>query len=272
MTQQVLENTSSHELVAASDSNFIAFWSAYGKVEGSTLQVTPKVVWFYTGIEDPLFNGVLYIESDPISVKTTFDDLQTRIEEQGSPAFWWAGPQSNQEELGKLLERQGLQSLGDGPGMAMDLELIDDKLETIANFSIQKVHSKEMQALWAQTAGVGTGGFSDIAIESFIKAEVSMNKQLYNTQPRYIGFLDGTPVATSAMVLDSGVAGIYAVATIPEARRRGIGTIMTVIPLLEAKKLGYRVGILQSSAMGYSVYQKIGFRDVCKYGLFLQSE
>jgi predicted acetyltransferase len=71
--------------------------------------------------------------------------------------------------------------------------------------------------------------------------------------------------------LDSGVAGIYAVATIPEARGRGIGTIMTVMPLLEARQIGYRVGILQASSMGYSIYKKIGFKDVCKYRLYLQS-
>jgi predicted acetyltransferase len=78
-------------------------------------------------------------------------------------------------------------------------------------------------------------------------------------------------VATSALVLDSGVAGIYAVATIPEARGKGIGRIMTVLPLVEAKQLGFRLGILQASSMGYSLYKKIGFREVFKYKLYLHS-
>lgn len=73
------------------------------------------------------------------------------------------------------------------------------------------------------------------------------------------------------MVLDSGVAGIYAVATIPEVRRKGIGEIMTVMPLNEARQNGYRVGILQSSSLGYSLYKKIGFKEVCKFYLFFRS-
>ena len=103
------------------------------------------------------------------------------------------------------------------------------------------------------------------------RIEATLTDPQYKAQHRYIGFLNGTPVATSALVLDSGVAGIYAVATIPEARRRGIGRIMTVIPLLEARQIGYRVGILQASSMGYSIYKKLGFSDVCMYREYLQS-
>ena len=115
-----------------------------------------------------------------------------------------------------------------------------------------------MQALWAQVAATGTG-FSDTATHQLEKLEATLTHTQYMAQKRYIGFLGEKPVATSALVLDSGVAGIYAVATIPEARRKGIGEFMTVVPLLEAEQMGYRVGILQASSMGYPIYKRIGF-------------
>ncbi|HET6662409.1 MAG TPA: GNAT family N-acetyltransferase, partial [Rubrobacter sp.] len=87
---------------------------------------------------------------------------------------------------------------------------------------------------------------------------------------RYIAYQDGVAVATSALLLHAGVAGIFAVATIPQARRRGLGTAVTQAPLLEARRRGYRVGTLQSSPMGFPVYGRLGFREVCHpIGLFL---
>jgi len=268
--QKIIEDIPSHELLTALESSMIAFWSAYGRANGSTLQATSNVVWFYTGIQVPLFNGVLSVTLKPDGVKAIVDSLQARIDEQGAPAFWWIGPQSKPDNLGTLLEQHGLEPAGEVPGMAIDLVLIDNQPEMSTNFTIQKVSNTEMQALWARIAAVGTG-FPDVVTEVMARVEATLTDPPYKAQHRYIGLLNGTPVATSALVLDSGVAGIYAVATIPEARRKGIGRIMTVIPLLEAKQIGYRVGILQASSMGYSIYEKIGFKDVCKYRLYLQS-
>ena len=63
------------------------------------------------------------------------------------------------------------------------------------------------------------------------------------------------------MLLALGVAGLYNVATLPEARGKGIGAYMSFAPLLEAREDGYRIGILQASDMGRSVYERLGFQD-----------
>jgi GNAT superfamily N-acetyltransferase len=207
----------------------------------------------------------------PGDVKPVVDNLQAKIDERGASALWWLGPQSSPENIGTLLEEYGLQNAGETPGMAVDLALLNSTPTTIENLTIKKASNTEMQALWARTAAIGTG-FSETAAAEMAQLEATLTDPDYKAQHRYIGFLDGTPVATSAMVLDSGVAGIYAVATIPEARRKGIGETMTVRPLLEAKQMRYHIGILQASEMGYAIYKRIGFKDVCKFHIYLQSK
>jgi predicted N-acetyltransferase YhbS len=59
------------------------------------------------------------------------------------------------------------------------------------------------------------------------------------------------------------------VATLHEARGRGIGAAITLQPLLDARKLGYRAGILQASDMGFSIYERLGFKHLCQMENFL---
>ena len=74
--------------------------------------------------------------------------------------------------------------------------------------------------------------------------------------------LDGENVAT-AMAFDLGSdCGIYNVTTLERARRRGLGTALTVVHLHDALARGCRTGSLQSTEMAERVYALIGFRDL----------
>jgi predicted acetyltransferase len=44
---------------------------------------------------------------------------------------------------------------------------------------------------------------------------------------------------------------------------------MTLAPLHEARARGYQIGVLQASALGYSVYRRLGFEDFGKLSVYL---
>ncbi len=88
----------------------------------------------------------------------------------------------------------------------------------------------------------------------------------------YLGNIDGTPVGTSSLFLDQGVAGIHGVTTVPEFRGRGIGTTMTLSPLIDARGKGYAIGDLFSSEMAFGIYRKLGFQGYGKGYIHLWQE
>lgn len=266
-----IPNLSSDELLSSMESNLVAYWSPYGRAKGSAASQDENVYWYYTGIMVDIANGVLYARLSPDGVETVVRQLQARIEAQGAPLLWWLNPLSTPANIGSLLERYGLQAAGEVPGMALDLNELDEEQNQLEHFEIRQVDSVELQKTWARVAGKGTG-FPDAEVEAFSSLEAGLSDPQYRAQFRYIGYLEGDPVATSAMALGSGVAGIYAVATLPQARRKGIGRLMTVLPLLDARRQGYRTGVLQASPMGFPIYQKIGFRQVCNFNLYVQAK
>jgi GNAT superfamily N-acetyltransferase len=257
-------------LQAAMDRNMAAYWAPYGRGADCERHEEGGTVWLYTGVATPLFNGVFNPSLDAAGVHAVMKALAERIARRGATAFWWIGPGAKPGDIGALLEQQGVKAVGSVPGMVAQLATIDDREASIPGFEIRKVEGTEMRALWGRIAAIGTG-FTEQAVAQMERIEPTIDDPRYAGQIRYLGFLDGKPVASSALVLDEGLAGIYAVATLPEARKKGIGRAMTLAPLLEARSLGHETGILQASSAGFPIYSKMGFREVCRYSLYLQS-
>jgi ribosomal protein S18 acetylase RimI-like enzyme len=84
----------------------------------------------------------------------------------------------------------------------------------------------------------------------------------------YLARVGGQDVATAINVVEGDAVGIYNVATPPEHRGRGYGGAITRHAARDGFTAGAEFAYLQSSLMGESVYQRLGFREVETYTLF----
>jgi GNAT superfamily N-acetyltransferase len=80
-----------------------------------------------------------------------------------------------------------------------------------------------------------------------------------------VGLLDGRPMTTALVHVSGRTAGIYNVATLPDARGRGAGAAATWAAVMAGRDLGAEHATLQSSPSGYPVYSRMGFVDVGRY-------
>jgi GNAT superfamily N-acetyltransferase len=78
----------------------------------------------------------------------------------------------------------------------------------------------------------------------------------------YIARLDGRPVSCVGTHDLDGDSCILYVATLPEARGRGLARKLLTLALHEARERGATTTSLQATKMGYSVYARLGYRDL----------
>jgi GNAT superfamily N-acetyltransferase len=72
------------------------------------------------------------------------------------------------------------------------------------------------------------------------------------------------PVGACSMFVNDSVAGFYDVGVLEKERNRGIGSAMMAHALHVARERGATQAVLLSSGMGYGLYRRAGFREVCK--------
>ena len=76
----------------------------------------------------------------------------------------------------------------------------------------------------------------------------------------YVGYAAGRPVASGMGWRSGRTIGVYAISTVPAARRRGYGEAMTARVVADGIAAGCDVAALQASEAGRPIYERLGFR------------
>lgn len=266
--RDVLEDFSPQALVNAIEDNSIEGVKAWRRWPGIEFHEDTDMLWTISSVPHPIFNNVFSAHVERGEVDAAICKAISRARRRGVRMGWWISPSTRPGDLGKCLEAEGFISGGSSTGMAVDLFALKKGLPISNTLRVVEVKNIEEVQSWAKVSSIG------FDIPSFVEKawfDVHVSVGLGDDAPwrLYLASVDEKPIATSALYLGAGVAGIASVATIPEARRQGAGTAVTRYPLMEARRRGYKIGVLWSTEEALGVYRTLGFREYCKADYFM---
>ena len=249
-----------------------ANWEAYhyclGRSPNAELSIGRYLKWLMTNLPDFFMNLVVCTRVPSEGADELIESALAHFRSMKIGKFSWLARENVPSTvIDKTLLAHGLTFRESfATEMAVNLSTLPETLPTHHDLRIVPVVDGYMLRQWIHVASIGfriNEKYEKFWYDLFVYA-------IFTPQFRtYLALLNGKPVGTSQLFLSEGVAGIYNVTCIPEARGQGIGSAVTLAPLLEAREMGYRIGVLQASKQGYNVYCRLGFQDFGNLSLYL---
>jgi ribosomal protein S18 acetylase RimI-like enzyme len=271
MMANIFEDLSAEALSRVSVEHYFDSFTCFSVVHNvEVYQGEDMIRVVSAGIPNWLTNTVLRCRIPDDRVDRVIDETNEYFYAKGVVPYWRLCPGDLPDDLEVRLANKGFALEAEEPAMAVDLMQLDQPMKTPEGLMIEHVSdaaTMKEKHIWITQLGMGKS-LGSLLMEMY---------SAYGFDPasdwqHYIGFLDGKPVSCASVFYAAGVAGIYAVITLPEAQRQGIGSTMTLKALLEARDRGYRVALLQSSEMGYNVYRRLGFKTCFKIKTYVPPE
>jgi GNAT superfamily N-acetyltransferase len=261
-----LTDLSAPAIIRANEENNYAFTPFSHGWKRAVVYKRPEINWVMTGVKCPTCNVAFHAYLTPENVDKTIEKFLAEGKKRNVPLQWYIGHDNTPMDLEERLSTHGFTSRGLGPGMAIDLKAMNEDEKPPAGLKIIEVEDEKTLEAWCHIVSTSFGipPHTEPALKEWFKTDLEYKLPL----KLYLGLMDGKPAAASMYYLGAGVAGIYFVAALPEVRNKGVGFAITQKPLREAKKLGYRIGVLGASKMGEPVYLRMGFKEYFKTGSY----
>jgi len=235
---------------------------------GSVLIDGPPGTCLITGIKHFQMNGIFRNALGGDEGDGAFEEALAPFLEREMPFIWWMSPPGSPADMADRLMKKGLSHGGDCAGMSLDLAGWRVEENSTTGVLLREVESRK--ALDDFTIPLGTAfELPDFVVDAFTGIADKVGYGAEKHWRHFIATVEGRPAASASLMLQGSIASIWNVATLPELRRRGIGTAVTAKALREAKRAGCTRAVLISSSMGLGAYKCLGFRECCTISQFI---
>ena len=234
------------------------------------LRQMPGVLIISSGIAFPMFNSAFHLAPTLGSM----EELERRIaiarvhfNVRGLRWCYWVCEDRLQRSVARrtreIFGRYGMHMAMSSPGMVTDA--LPPPTRAFPELEIRRVDDEPSRLAFAHIMSVAFG------IPFAVANEVYGTENVWRTGfTGYIGYLGGTPVTSTAIVIEADVIGIYAVGTLPGHQRRGYAEAI-LRHAVDRARAGSSLErlVLQSSQAGLPLYLKLGFRKVTEFQVFV---
>lgn len=243
------------EVIETNDTEFCCHWAQAAEVE-----LTREEYWYRlsSAISHPYFNSIFEATIPPDEISEAIQRALTYYRSKNLPMCWWVGPQSQPDDLGKLLVDRGLTHVATEVVMAMrpfeaDYERVSDEVE------VQAVTSATDLRTWVEvmTSVYDLPNFTQEPwFQILKKAGIGSRNKLQH----FVALVDGEVAGVGSIFYGSQAAGIYNVAVLPPFRGQGVASTLTISLLSLIDEEGSSWATLCASQKAKSLYRRIGFR------------
>jgi GNAT superfamily N-acetyltransferase len=254
----------------ALEENLWSLWSRFGRGDGCRLHHAAAASWYATPIPQPPYQGVLRLgaggTATSAATRESIDRLARWFARRGKSPLWMVPPSAPVVARRRLLAH-GFAEVEVATGMWIDLAALPPPPKLPGGLALRQVVSAAdldrflslVRWRWrvderhrAALAGIARG-FAFTVPASGVRA--------------WLVTAGGQPLAKAVLHTAGGVAGLYAVATVPHARGQGLARVLTLHALAVARAEGLRLGVLHATPMAHGLYARLGFRALGSFGL-----
>ncbi len=257
---------SHHEPGALEHENWIAYLTGVvGCAGGATVTRAGGVVTILTGLPFDWFNQVLieYEETTPAGVLAGVAQARDR-----GDRFVVRLREGIDDRFIPMLTRAGLMPAGEAtvtPGMvAFPIDHDAIAVHAAPELEIRRVTDADGVDAHRRVVTAGFGSDPAVALGTSCVDLLDRPECVV-----YLGYSDGAPVVSGLGWRTGRTLGVYSIATIESARRRGYGAAMTARVVADGVVAGCDVAALQASEMGRPIYERLGFRTVVRYAAYI---
>lgn len=246
------------EMARAVEANWCAAWASLGLLRHpprSLVDDTPMMLRVATpGLPDTLMNIVMrYHGREPVTM-SDMEDAIAPFRRYGLPFQWWLIRDEAPAGLREQLYHVGMRSWGGATMMYLPLAGWDVSYPSAApGVSYGRVTTD------AERSDVLRIISRVFDVPDFPMARWTSENAAFTLHMAHWGH---QPVATVATLAAGETMGVYHVATLREARRRGIAGNLLLLALRDAQAAGYAAATLTATPEGQHLYTRLGF-EVC---------